>query len=184
MRAHRIALASLTLLPLLAGPAGAADEEFAGPFPSWADVRRDYGARGDGKADDTAAIQKALDDLRQHRKFCVLYFPAGTYRVTATVKTTRKAHTDCMCAVVGEDPDTTALRWDGPAGGTLFHYDAWYAAIRRLTLEVVEHARKADLRIIGWVVNTQDHLRLARAFELDGATTDYPEIKRTGRFTA
>lgn len=56
--------------------------------------------------------------------------------------------------------------------------------IRRITLEVVEHARKADLRIIGWVVNTQDHLRLVRALELDGATTDYPEIKRTGRFTA
>ncbi|MDG9718320.1 glycerophosphodiester phosphodiesterase family protein [Streptomyces sp. DH24] len=56
--------------------------------------------------------------------------------------------------------------------------------IRRLTLEVVEHARKADLRIIGWVVNTQEHLRLAHALELDGATTDYPEIKRTGRFTA
>ncbi|MFF7929776.1 glycerophosphodiester phosphodiesterase family protein [Streptomyces sp. NPDC007940] len=56
--------------------------------------------------------------------------------------------------------------------------------IRRLTLEVVEAARKADLRTIGWVVNTQDHLRLVRALELDGATTDYPEIKRTGRFTA
>lgn len=56
--------------------------------------------------------------------------------------------------------------------------------IRRLTLEVVEEARKANLRIIGWVVNTQDHLRLVRALELDGATTDYPEIKRTGRFTA
>jgi glycerophosphoryl diester phosphodiesterase len=56
--------------------------------------------------------------------------------------------------------------------------------IRRLTLEVVEYARKAGLRIIGWVVNTQDHLRLVRALELDGATTDYPEIKRTGRFTA
>lgn len=56
--------------------------------------------------------------------------------------------------------------------------------IRRLTLEIVERARKADLRIIGWVVNTQDHLRLARALGLDGATTDYPEIKRTGRFTA
>ncbi|WP_329343189.1 glycerophosphodiester phosphodiesterase family protein [Streptomyces sp. NBC_01352] len=56
--------------------------------------------------------------------------------------------------------------------------------IRRLTLEVVENARKADLKIIGWVVNTQDHLRLVRALELDGATTDYPEIKRTGRFTA
>lgn len=56
--------------------------------------------------------------------------------------------------------------------------------IRRLTLEIVEHARKANLRIIGWVVNTQDHLRLVRALELDGATTDYPDIKRTGRFTA
>ncbi|MEV6113955.1 glycerophosphodiester phosphodiesterase family protein [Streptomyces sp. NPDC052109] len=56
--------------------------------------------------------------------------------------------------------------------------------IRRLTLEVVEHARASGLRVIGWVVNTQDHLRLVRALELDGATTDYPEIKRTGRFTA
>jgi glycerophosphoryl diester phosphodiesterase len=56
--------------------------------------------------------------------------------------------------------------------------------IRRLTLEVVEHARAADLRIIGWVVNTLAQLRFVRALELDGATTDFPEIKRTGRFTA
>ncbi|GGV64031.1 glycerophosphoryl diester phosphodiesterase [Streptomyces thermoviolaceus subsp. apingens] len=56
--------------------------------------------------------------------------------------------------------------------------------IRRLTLEIVEEARAADLRIIGWVVNTLDELRLARAFELDGVTTDRPEIKRTSRFTA
>ncbi|WP_416969796.1 glycerophosphodiester phosphodiesterase [Streptomyces sp. 4F14] len=49
--------------------------------------------------------------------------------------------------------------------------------IRRLTLETVEHARKHDLRVLAWVVNTQDQLRLARAFELDGVTTDYPEIK-------
>ncbi|MFJ3135364.1 glycerophosphodiester phosphodiesterase [Streptomyces sp. NPDC086843] len=56
--------------------------------------------------------------------------------------------------------------------------------IRGITLEIVEHARKADLSVFGWVVNTQDHLRLVRALGLDGATTDYPEIKRTGRFTA
>ncbi|MFE9903550.1 glycerophosphodiester phosphodiesterase [Streptomyces achromogenes] len=56
--------------------------------------------------------------------------------------------------------------------------------VRRLTLEIVEHARASGLRILGWVVNTQEHLRLVRALELDGATTDYPEIKRTGRFTA
>jgi len=59
-----------------------------------------------------------------------------------------------------------------------------YLNIRRLTLETVEHARAAGLRIIGWVVNTQEQLRLVRALELDGTTTDFPEIKRTGRFTA
>ncbi|MFE3325957.1 glycerophosphodiester phosphodiesterase [Streptomyces sp. NPDC059176] len=56
--------------------------------------------------------------------------------------------------------------------------------IRRLTLETVEHAHGEGLKVIGWVVNTQEHLRLVRALELDGATTDFPEIRRTGRFTA
>jgi hypothetical protein len=112
-----------------------AAEEFVGPFPSWADVKRDYGAIGDGRVDDTAAIQRALDDLREHKKFCVLYFPAGTYRVTATVKTIRKAHTNCMVTVTGEDPATTILRWDGPQDGMIFQYDAWYAKISRLTLD-------------------------------------------------
>ncbi|WP_189110783.1 glycerophosphodiester phosphodiesterase [Streptomyces camponoticapitis] len=56
--------------------------------------------------------------------------------------------------------------------------------IRRLTLEVVERAHEAGLGVIGWVVNTPDQLRLVRALGLDGATTDFPEIRRTGRFTA
>ncbi|MFI1932118.1 glycerophosphodiester phosphodiesterase [Streptomyces sp. NPDC020330] len=56
--------------------------------------------------------------------------------------------------------------------------------IRRLTLEVVERAHAEGVKVIGWVVNTQDHLRLARALGLDGATTDFPEIRRAGRFTA
>ncbi|MEU0762952.1 glycerophosphodiester phosphodiesterase family protein [Streptomyces microflavus] len=56
--------------------------------------------------------------------------------------------------------------------------------IRRLTLEVVELAHAEGVKVIGWVVNTQDQLRLARALNLDGATTDFPEIRRTGRFTA
>ncbi|MFE9258931.1 glycerophosphodiester phosphodiesterase [Streptomyces sp. NPDC006879] len=56
--------------------------------------------------------------------------------------------------------------------------------IRRLTLETAESAHAAGLKVIGWVVNTQEHLRLVRALELDGAVTDLPEIRRTGRFTA
>ncbi|MCJ1676883.1 glycerophosphodiester phosphodiesterase [Streptomyces sp. APSN-46.1] len=56
--------------------------------------------------------------------------------------------------------------------------------IRRLTLETVEAAHAAGLRVTGWTVNTLEQLRLARALELDGAATDFPEIRRTGRFTA
>src|SRR5438552_10164707 len=83
---------------------------FVGPFPSWRDLKRDYGAVGDGKSDDTAALQRAVDDLVKHEKACVLYVPAGTYRLTQTVKTLRKAHTDCQgVTVVGENPATTVL---------------------------------------------------------------------------
>ncbi|MFI5980445.1 glycerophosphodiester phosphodiesterase [Streptomyces sp. NPDC051555] len=56
--------------------------------------------------------------------------------------------------------------------------------IRRLTLETVESAHAAGLRVTGWTVNTQERLKLARALELDAAVTDLPEIRRTGRFTA
>ncbi|MER6497983.1 glycerophosphodiester phosphodiesterase family protein [Streptomyces sp. NPDC001455] len=56
--------------------------------------------------------------------------------------------------------------------------------IRRLTLEMVERAHAEGLKVIGWVVNTPDHLRLVRALRLDGATTDHPEIRRAVRFTA
>jgi glycerophosphoryl diester phosphodiesterase len=50
--------------------------------------------------------------------------------------------------------------------------------VRRLTLELVERAHDAGLRVVGWTVNTRDHLTLARGLGLDGGTTDFPEIKR------
>ncbi|KQM97301.1 gluconolaconase [Sphingobium sp. Leaf26] len=45
------------------------------PMREWVNVRT-LGAMGDGKADDTAAIQKAIDSHR------ILYFPTGFYKVT------------------------------------------------------------------------------------------------------
>ncbi|KKA30026.1 hypothetical protein TD95_001514 [Thielaviopsis punctulata] len=42
----------------------------------------DYGAVGDGVADDTAAVQKALDQASLSN---VIFFPAGSYRITSTI---------------------------------------------------------------------------------------------------
>lgn len=70
-------------------------QEFIGPFPSWEDVKRDYGAVGDGQVDDTDALQESLDDLhREDRKFFVLYVPAGTYRVTRKLVLFREKHNE------------------------------------------------------------------------------------------
>lgn len=42
-----------------------------------------YNAKGDGRADDTDAIQRALSDMMGLRK--LLYFPEGTYLVSRTI---------------------------------------------------------------------------------------------------
>jgi hypothetical protein len=74
------------------------------PVSAWTNVR-DLGVRGDGTADDTAAIQRAIDSRR------VLYFPAGFYRVTDTLKL--RADT----VLIGLHPSLTqiVLAEDSPA---------------------------------------------------------------------
>ncbi|MFI5757164.1 glycerophosphodiester phosphodiesterase [Streptomyces sp. NPDC051569] len=79
-----------------------------------------------------------------------------------------------------------ASRWDDDVVDRARAVGAATLALgmRRLTLEVVERAHAEGLGVIGWLVNTEERLRLARAFGLQGATTDLPEIRRAaGRFT-
>jgi len=89
---------------------GWVDEEFVGPFPSWANVKRDYGAVGDGVADDTDAIQQALHEVATPGHAAAVYFPAGTYRITRTLDFFARL----SASLVGEDPTTTVIKWDGP----------------------------------------------------------------------
>ena len=71
------------------------------------------------------------------REFSVLYFPAGVYRVTKTLTTSpcKTHHEGSGIAVVGEDPATTVIKWDGEDKGTVFSYTAWYSKISRLTID-------------------------------------------------
>ena len=120
-------------------------DEFVGPFPSWMNVKTDFGAVGDGKADDTAAIQKALDAIKSaNSPKRVLYFPDGTYRITNTLQLTRASHNEPNgIAIYGEDPEQTAIVWDGPAGGSMLQYNPWYAVMGRLTFDGQRKAKTA-----------------------------------------
>ena len=105
-------------------------DEFVGPFASWANVKTQYGAVGNGAADDTAALQNALNDLGQSGKASVMYFPAGTYRITGTLTLAARINV----SIIGEDPATTSIVWDGSAGGTMLYFNGVaYSRFNRLT---------------------------------------------------
>jgi hypothetical protein len=113
------------------------DQSFTGPMASWKSVK-DFGAIGDGIHDDTAAIQAALNALKDTttNTWSTLYFPPGTYRITQQLTTSRTTHDDYLGAqIIGADPSTTKIVWDGAAGGTMLRWDAWYDKISRLTFD-------------------------------------------------
>ncbi len=85
-------------------PAVASDIPPLPPMSTWTDVRT-LGVKGDGVADDTAALRAAADAYR------VLYFPTGIYRLTGTF--TLKPGT----ILIGMNPGTTQLTvLDGTEG--------------------------------------------------------------------
>jgi len=73
-----------------------------------------FGAQGDNSTDDTAAIQRALDELYSDvadqddaRARRILLFPAGIYKITTSMTIPPYAH------LVGEGPDKTVIENSG-----------------------------------------------------------------------
>ena len=123
---------------------GPSDETFEGPFDSWSNVKKDFGAIGDGKTDDTRAIQKAFDYLKFNKRR-IVYFPAGTYRITKTL--TMFSLIDI--GVIGEDPASTTILWDGNVGETMLDCNGVsYSRFGRMTWD---GASKAGAAVVhGW----------------------------------
>ncbi len=118
--------AAVASAPIAAHAMG--DEEFVGPFASWANVETNYGAVGDGVTDDTAAIQTALNALGPTNP--TLYLPAGTYRITQTLTLAAQQYVN----IIGQDPSTTTIIWDGSSGGTMLYINGVaYSRFDRLT---------------------------------------------------
>ena len=113
-------------------------EEFSGAFSSWANVKNRFGAIGDGKKDDTKAFQIALDSLSVPPKnfniggtgYTTIYLPPGNYRITSTLVLKGKIGIN----IIGEDPRTTFILWDGSIDQTmLLTNGASYFKISRIS---------------------------------------------------
>lgn len=84
----------------------------------WINVKADVSpaAVGDGVADDTAALQAAInmvDGGSSGPK--VVYLPPGAYRITSEIQ----IPSSVGLSIIGHGRDTV-IRWDGAAGGRMF----------------------------------------------------------------
>jgi hypothetical protein len=83
--------------PIVTGASGDFTRTVQAKLDDFASVK-DFGALGDGTTNDTSAIQRALDELYtdtdrdDERARRILYFPAGDYRINASLKIPPYAH--------------------------------------------------------------------------------------------
>ena len=81
------------------------------------DAKKDVGAKGDGKTDDTRAVQQCIDAAREHGQDAIAYLPGGDYLLSSTVKVSGADY------FIGGSGTLTRLFWAGAAGGTAIEVD-------------------------------------------------------------
>jgi len=98
--------------PIQTGTSGDYTRTLQQRLDDFASVKQ-FDVKGDGSTDDTAGIQRALDEMYSDtdqddaRSRRALYFPAGTYNITSALTIPPYAH------LVGEGPDKTIISNSG-----------------------------------------------------------------------
>ncbi|HUT36788.1 MAG TPA: glycoside hydrolase family 55 protein [Planctomycetota bacterium] len=103
-----LARSPFALLAFATFAAGATEERLFPDSAGVVNMKTHYGAKGDGKTDDWAALQKALDENK--RKWRVLYFPNGTYLVTKKLTFGRDLEQAKQLVLQGQSREGTVLR--------------------------------------------------------------------------
>ena len=78
------------------------------------DVKTQFGAKGDGHADDTAAINQAIAAAKKRGGNCLVYLPPGLYNVSSTIPVTGGGYT------LGGSGYWTVMQWVGKPTGVMF----------------------------------------------------------------
>jgi len=118
---------------------------------------RSHGAVGNGTADDTIAIQAAINAAQKNNQG--VFFPDGTYRITAALVVSRSG-----IKLVGENREFTMIRQDNPSANGISielgpNAGVWGNQTRRITI--------VDLNLYGRGTATST----GRAINIDGTQT-------------
>ena len=157
---------------LESGAAADAGAAVAGPYLNV----KSFGAKGDGVADDTAALQAALDAAGNNAPWGVrgtmILVPPGEYRITATLNVRRMSFEMVGCGV-GNSPayaaapgQASVFRWDGPPNTPMVKIrDSYGIAIRRIRWEGKTGVAGTTAINLHWVAEDQQGTNGATVIE-------------------
>lgn len=156
---------------------------------------KDYGAKGDGVMDDTAAIQKAINtgnsagtrdagsQFGATGQPAVVYFPGGTYVVKSTIRSATGT------LIMGDPTNRAVIKAAAGFNGTylLFGRDSRYSGlvgffygVKNLVLDTTAMSSTKAITLLEWSVS-QNNILSNVAFKMPIGSTAHTGITTPGQ---